>query len=117
MRHDVLVADVADDQFRFAREILGPLPIAVHLLDQAIEHSDLIAAAKQLARNCAPDKPRAAGNQDSVPQSSILPSWAGAGPLPSSKYYCSWFAYCRLLLQFSSDTNLDYTDIADASSS
>ena len=35
-RHDVPVADIADDEFCVIRKIIGPLAITVDLLNQAI---------------------------------------------------------------------------------
>ena len=46
-RDDVLVADVADDQLGVVGQVLGPLAVAVNLLDQAVEDADLVAARKQ----------------------------------------------------------------------
>ena len=48
---NVLVADVADDQLGFIGKVVRLFAIAVDLLDQAIEHSDPIAAPKKLTRD------------------------------------------------------------------
>ena len=61
-RDDVFVADVADDQLCLIRKVFGAIAIAVNLLDQAVEHPHVVAAAKKLPRNCAADKTCAAGN-------------------------------------------------------
>src|SRR3954447_15033620 len=53
---DVLVADVADDEFRVLGKVLWPITIAVDLLDQAVENPHPIAAAKKLVDDGATDK-------------------------------------------------------------
>jgi hypothetical protein len=42
--------------------VLGAFTIAVHLLDQAVENPNAVAATKKLTRHRTADKPRAAGN-------------------------------------------------------
>src|SRR4051794_37045323 len=59
---DILVADVADDQFGTAREVFGTVPVAVNLLDQAVEHPNLTAAAKKLVGDRAADKSSSTGD-------------------------------------------------------
>jgi hypothetical protein len=65
---DVFVANIADDQFGIVGEIVGPLAIAVDLLDQAVEHADLVAAPEQLLRNRPSNKASAARYEDCFPQ-------------------------------------------------
>jgi hypothetical protein len=62
MSDHVLVADVADDQLDLAGQVFGPLAVAVYLLDQAVERSNLMATAKKLAADCAADKSGAPGD-------------------------------------------------------
>jgi hypothetical protein len=62
MRNDVLVADVADDQFGLVGQVLGSLAIAVDLLDQAIEYANLVASAKKLLANRTANEACTAGN-------------------------------------------------------
>src|SRR5438270_14101714 len=57
MGNHVLVANVSDDELGVAGKVLGPLTIAVDLLDQAVAPADRIAAAKKLASDCATNKP------------------------------------------------------------
>src|SRR5947209_9007868 len=64
----VLVADIAADQLGVVGEIVGTLAIAVDLLDQAVEHSHLIAAAKQFLANGPADESGAAGDEHSFTQ-------------------------------------------------
>jgi hypothetical protein len=55
-RDDVLVADVANNELRIFGQVFGPLKVAVHLLDQAIEHPHLVSPPKKLACYGAADK-------------------------------------------------------------
>jgi len=47
----VLVANVADDEFGIGRKVVRALSVAVNLLDQAVENTDPVTAAKKLARD------------------------------------------------------------------
>jgi hypothetical protein len=60
----VAVANVGADQFHLLRKILRPLAIPMDLLDQAIEHSNLMPPAQQFPANGTPDEAGAAGDQN-----------------------------------------------------
>jgi hypothetical protein len=60
-RDNVPVADIADDQLGVFGKIIWPLAIAVDLLDQAVEHADLVAAPKKFAGNGSADEAGSAG--------------------------------------------------------
>jgi len=47
----ILVANVADDELGFIRKVIGTLPVAVDLLDQAVENPNPVSATKKLARD------------------------------------------------------------------
>jgi hypothetical protein len=62
MSNDILVPDIANDQLDIVRKVVRAFTVTVNLLDKAVEHADLIAAAQKLIANSAADKSRAAGN-------------------------------------------------------
>ena len=62
--HDLRVAHIAGDQLRVAGEVLGPLGVAVHLLDEAVEHAHAVARAQQPVHEMQADEPGSAGDQD-----------------------------------------------------
>ena len=62
-RDDVLVADVADDQLGVVGKSSRPFAVAVHLLDQAVEHADSLPRSKKLTCDRAADKSCAACHQ------------------------------------------------------
>ena len=57
------IADVALDQLDVARQCRGPAAAAMHLVDQAVEHADLVAAAEQVSCKMAADEPGAPGHE------------------------------------------------------
>src|SRR5207253_1007257 len=70
--HDVLVADVADDQLGVVGQVERPFSIPMHLLDQAIEHTNLVAASKELTCDSAANEPGATRHQYSFPAAQSL---------------------------------------------
>jgi hypothetical protein len=59
--HGSSVSYIADDQFRFGVEIVGPLPAgAVHLGGKIIEDTDGVSAAEQLVSGVGADETRSA---------------------------------------------------------
>jgi hypothetical protein len=62
MRDDILVADIPNDQLGILGQVIGPLAIAVDLLDETIEDVDLVAAAKKFTGDCPTDKTSPARN-------------------------------------------------------
>ena len=63
-RHRLGVADVGVDDLDRAQHRIGHRIAAVNLVDEAVEHPDLVTFGKQSAADMAADEPRAAGNQD-----------------------------------------------------
>jgi len=62
--HDLRVAHVAGDQLRVRSEVVRALRLAVHLLDQAVEHAHAVTRAQQLVDEMRADEPGAAGDQN-----------------------------------------------------
>jgi hypothetical protein len=67
-RDDVFVADVAADKLDFFRKALGLLAVAVDLLDQAVENTDLVSSLEQFRADGATNESGASGYQHSFCQ-------------------------------------------------
>ena len=64
--NDVRVADVARDQLDVPVQIAGPLAVAVHLGDQAVQGAHRVARAEKLVGEVRADEPAAAGDEHAL---------------------------------------------------
>ena len=63
---DLGVADVARNELDLGVEVVGPLRVAVHLLDQHVESAHGIPRSQQLVGEVGADEARTAGDQDAL---------------------------------------------------
>jgi hypothetical protein len=64
----VAIADIGANQLDIGIEIVGSFAVAVDLLDEAVEDSNLMASVLKLPGNRAADEPGPAGNENAFRQ-------------------------------------------------
>ena len=75
--HDLVAAHVAGNQLDVVVQVVGPLRVAVHLVDEDVERPDGVALAQELVGHVRADEPGPAGDEHALGHAGRLRARAG----------------------------------------